>query len=312
VTDSLTSAADGTVNLHIWREGQEYLRQKGPAFLNQWNNVVFAARSGPPLPNTRYLDLSTNPLGFADETFDAVYAYHVFEHLTPSHGERCVQQIFSALKTGGIFRLSVPDLETACRKYLHALEAAAAEPTRQNTVRYRWAVMAIFEQMVRDRSGGMMLDAIKQGTYDDAQLRDMFGDMLLPLVEQARSANSGRVSDSRHPGRVHQRRSSNTRTVLRRFYRAVRTILGKSRPTVTNRLDPRVTKEAGQWMYDRFSLRLLLEQGGFQDIRQVDHVSSSIPRWSAYDFDRSERGGYPLDPSVYMECRKPEPPHPSR
>jgi predicted SAM-dependent methyltransferase len=312
VTDSLTRAADGTVNLHIWREGQEYLRQKGAAFVNQWNNVVFAARPGPPLPNTRYLDLSASPLGFADETFDAVYAYHVFEHLTPWHGERCARQIFSALKVGGIFRLSVPDLETACRQYLHALEAATAEPTRQNTVRYRWAVMAIFEQMVREHSGGMMLDAINEGAYDDAQLRDMFGDMLLPLVEQARSANSGGVSDSRQPGRMQQRRSSHARTVLRRFYRTARTMLGKSHPTVRNRLDPRVTKEAGQWMYDRFSLRLLLEHAGFEDINQVDHVSSSIPRWSAYDFDRSERGGYPLDPSVYMECRKLEQPHRSR
>jgi predicted SAM-dependent methyltransferase len=300
----LTSAADGTVNLHIWREGEEYLRQKGPAFLKQWNNVVFAARTGPPLPNTRYLDLSTTPLGFADETLDAVYAYHVFEHLTPSHGERCAQQIFNALKPGGIFRLSVPDLETACRDYLHALEAAAAEPTRQNTVRYRWTVMAIFEQMVRDRSGGMMLDAINAGAYDDAQLRDMFGDMLLPLVEETRSANAGGVADSRRP-RVNQ---FSARSMLRPFYRAARSVLGKQRVMVANRLDPNVTKEAVQWMYDRFSLRLLLEQCGFKDIRQVDHVSSSIPMWSAYDFDRSEKGGYPLDPSVYMECRKPESP----
>ena len=312
MTEGLTSAADGTVNLHIWREGEEYLRQKGPAFLNQWNNLIFAARPGPPFANTRYLDLSTSPLGFADETFDAVYAYHVFEHLIPSHGERCAQEIFSALKPGGIFRLSVPDLETTCRDYLHALEAAAAESTRQNVVRYRWAVMAIFEQMVRDRSGGMMLDAIKQGEYDTAQLRDMFGDMLLPIVERTRGGNTGSAGDSPPPGHVHQRRSSNARTVLRRIYRGVRPIFGQSRPTVTNRLDPRVTKEAVQWMYDRFSLRLLLEQAGFQDIRRVDHLSSNISGWSGYDFDRSDNGGYPLDPSVYMECRKPESPRRSR
>ena len=180
----LVKGADGTVNLHIWREGREYLRQKGPSFLDQWNNLVFAAVPGPPLANTRYVDLSTAPLEFADETFDAVYAYHVFEHLTPSQGERCAQQIFRVLKAGGIWRVSVPDLETSCRHYLATLHAADDDCSRENLVRYRWAVMAIFEQMVRDRTGGMMLDAIEQGEYDDAQLRELFGDMLQPLVER--------------------------------------------------------------------------------------------------------------------------------
>ena len=72
-----------------------------------------------------------------------------------------------------------------------------------------------------------------------------------------------------------------------------------------NRLDPQLTKEAVQWMYDRLSLRRLFEQAGFEDIRQTDHVSSRIAGWSGYDFDRSNKGGYPLDPSIYMEGRKP-------
>jgi SAM-dependent methyltransferase len=301
----LTRAADGSVNLHIWREGHEYLRQKGPAFLAQWNNLIFSARPGPSMPNTRYVDLSISPLGFADDTFDAVYAYHVFEHLTPADGERCAQRIFRALKGGGIFRLSVPDLEQACLNYLQALEAAAAASTQPNVVRYHWAVMAIFEQMVRDRSGGLMLDAIDRGDYDQEQLRDLFGDMLRPIVARRRSTNAGAAGDSGQPGR--HWRSGNARAALRRIYRGVLTTLGQSRPTLTNRLDPRVTKEAVQWMYDRFSLRLLLEHVGFHDVRQVDHVSSGIAGWSGYDFDRSDNGGYPLDPSVYMECRKPEP-----
>ena len=291
---TLAKAADGTANLHIWREGEEYLLQKGHSFLKQWNNLVFAALPGPPLANTRYVDLSTDPLGFADETFDAVYSYHVFEHLTPFHGSRCAQQIFRALKPGGIFRVSVPDLETACLDYLDTLRAASDDSTRKNLVRYRWAVMAIFEQMVRDRSGGLMLEAIEQGEYDDAQLRHLFGDALRPVVEGRGSARP------RARGRAY--------IVLRQIYRGARTILGKSRPKVTNRLDPRLTKEAVQWMYDRLSLRLLLEEAGFQDIRQMDHASSSIPGWSGYDFDRSNNGDYPLDPSVYMEGRKPERP----
>lgn len=289
---TLVKAADGTTNLHIWREGEEYLLQKGHSFLKQWNSLIFAARPGPPLANTRYVDLSTESLGFADETFDAVYSYHVFEHLTPLHGKHCTGEIFRVLKSGGIVRVSVPDLETACRDYLDTLRVASEHSTQQNLVRYRWAVMAIFEQMVRDRSGGLMLDAIEQGEYDDEQLRHLFGDALRPVVAgrgSARPVERGRAY-----------------ILLRRIYRAARTILGKSRPKITNRLDPRLTKEAVQWMYDRLSLRLLLEQASFQDIRQMDHASSRIRGWSGYDFDRSNNGDYPLDPSVYMEGKKPE------
>jgi SAM-dependent methyltransferase len=271
---ALARAENGTTNLHIWREGEQYLLQKGPTFLEQWNNLVFAAVPGPRLANTRYVDLTTDPLGFSDETFDAVYAYHVFEHLTPAQGKQCVRQIFSVLKPGGIFRLSVPDLETACQDYLHALQVAAADPTRQNLVHYHWAVMAIFEQMVRDRSGGMMREAIEEGEYDDAQLRSMFGDGLQPVIDRRhrRSARIGRNS------------------LNRRIYHKARTILAK---------------ENVQWMYDRLSLRLLLEQAGFQEVLQMDHVSSKIPDWSRYNFDRSNNGDYPLDPSVYVEGIKP-------
>ena len=43
-------------------------------------------------------------------------------------------------------------------------------------------------------------------------------------------------------------------------------------------------------MYDRLSLRMLLEGAGFLDVRQADHDSSGIQGWSEYDFDRSNIG----------------------
>jgi predicted SAM-dependent methyltransferase len=293
-TMMLIRAADGTTNLHVWREGQEYLRQKGPVFLNQWNNVIFATVPGPTLSNTRYVDLSTADLEFADGTFDAVYAYHVFEHLSPSEGERCARQLFRVLKAGGICRVSVPDLETACRHYLDALHTAADRSTHENLVRYRWATMEIFEQMVRDRSGGRMSEAIARGEYDAAQLQDMFGDMLQPLIDSGHGAESAATRDR-------------DRTLFRNVYRRIGAIVRKwgVRRIDRRMTDLRFTKEAVRWMYDRLSLRLLLEHAGLENVHQVDHLTSSIPRWSDYDLDRSNNGDYPLDPSVYCEGAKP-------
>ena len=147
-----------------------------------------------------------------------------------------------------------------------------------------------------------MLDAIERGEYDEAQLREMFGDMLQPLVDKTRASSA---RGTRQPHQAMGWPSSHANTLLRRIYRGARSDVGHSRADVGQRLDPRLTKEAGQWMYDRLSLRLLLEQAGFQDVRQRDHLSSSIPGWSRYDFDRSNNGDYPLDPSIYMEGMKP-------
>ena len=291
---TLVRAADGTTNLHLWREGPEYLQQHGGVFLRQWNNVIFATSQGPSLENTRYVDLSTSDLGLADNTFDAVYAYHVFEHLTTAEANHCARQLFLALRPGGVCRVSVPDLEAACRRYLEALDVAAQHTTAQNLVRYKWSVMEIFEQMVRDRSGGLMADAVKRGEYDADQLQLIFGDSLRPLIQSARESVPSELP------------RGNSRRLLRKLMRDLKGWLrGIAGQPHVDHGHPRSTKEAVRWMYDRLSLNLLLESAGFEHIRQTDHRSSRIRSWTAYDFDRSKYGDYPVDPSVYVEGIKP-------
>lgn len=42
---------------------------------------MFVAVSVPPIDNVFYVDLSKKQLDFPDNTFDAVNAYHVLEHV---------------------------------------------------------------------------------------------------------------------------------------------------------------------------------------------------------------------------------------
>jgi hypothetical protein len=58
-------------------------------------------------------------------------------------------------------------------------------------------------------------------------------------------------------------------------------------------------------MYDRISLAVLLRDAGFIDIRRQDFRRSDIPDWELYDLDRSELTDRAIDPSVYLEGRKP-------
>ena len=125
------------------------------------------------------------------------------------------------------------------------------------------------------------------------------------MIARVRSTSPGGAADGR-PADARDRSGLSSFTgFLRNVYRAARAAAGRSSGNRYGQLDPRLTKEAGQWMYDRLSLRLLVESAGFEDVRQVDYVSSSIPGWSSYDFDRAHYGDYPFDPSVYIEGRKP-------
>ena len=157
----------------------------------------FVAVPQPPIKNIYYVDLSKKALDFSNNTFDAVNAYHVLEHLTPHEGQKFMAEIFRVLKPNGVFRVSTPDLQSICREYLHQLGIASENPTLQNIQRYQWSVMRIFEQMVREKSGGMMLDSLRDGNYDREYLDQTFGDCFRPIIEmhnrQSCTANTDRV-----------------------------------------------------------------------------------------------------------------------
>jgi SAM-dependent methyltransferase len=64
----------------------------------------------------RYLDLS-RPFRFKDDTFEAVLATHVLEHLHPDVAERCLRETYRVLRPGGVLRVAVPDLDAMVAGY---------------------------------------------------------------------------------------------------------------------------------------------------------------------------------------------------
>jgi SAM-dependent methyltransferase len=59
-----------------------------------------------------------------DESCQGVYASHVLEHLTLEDFHKALDNTYRMLRTGGIFRIVVPDLEWAAREYIDRLERA--------------------------------------------------------------------------------------------------------------------------------------------------------------------------------------------
>jgi SAM-dependent methyltransferase len=64
----------------------------------------------------RYLDLS-RPFRFPDDTFEAVLATHVLEHLHPDVAGRCLRETYRVLTPGGVLRIAVPDLDAIVAAY---------------------------------------------------------------------------------------------------------------------------------------------------------------------------------------------------
>jgi predicted SAM-dependent methyltransferase len=58
-----------------------------------------------------------------DASADGVYASHILEHLARCHIETALKNTYRIMRSGGIFRLVVPDLEVRAEKYLSKLGA---------------------------------------------------------------------------------------------------------------------------------------------------------------------------------------------
>lgn len=256
----------------------------GHCFLPEWTNLDLAPARGVQACDIR------EPLPCPAGTFDATYSSHVLEHLTPAAGRALLGEQFRVLKPGGVCRVVVPDLETICREYLRCLEAAAAQPTPAAVLRYRWMLLELLDQMVRDRSGGLMRQTLDHGEFDEAFVQQRMGDQFARYYRTAAS----QLSAGRRPPSV-------GRSIARRLKQTLRTLRGQS-------TDPRESGEAHKWMYDRLSLRLLLTELGFVEFLVCRYNESAIPHWAKYNLDKSPSGERPRKPdSLYVEARKPGP-----
>jgi predicted SAM-dependent methyltransferase len=106
----------------------------GARFHPDWNNLDFVP-SGKDV--TRHNILSGLP--YADASFDAVYSAHFLEHLSPEQVRFVLGEILRTLKTQGVVRVVMPDLEYNARLYLESLQVAQCAPTPTTVEHYEWA-----------------------------------------------------------------------------------------------------------------------------------------------------------------------------
>ena len=64
---------------------------------------------------------------FEDESFEAVYSEHMFEHILPMDGSSFLKEMYRVIKPGGVLRVTTPDLE----KYLNGYVNRKTDPFLQ-------------------------------------------------------------------------------------------------------------------------------------------------------------------------------------
>jgi SAM-dependent methyltransferase len=293
----LKRAPNNQTYLHIWREDELYDERMFRLLFRHWNNLKVGVLPYPSDDNVQFHDIR-RPLPLASETFDVVYANGILEHLTPARATSFAQELARVLKPGGLARVVVPDLEESTRRYLAALEACLSNASEANVRSYRWEVIALLDQLVRTKPGGLMLEALEQGAFESEEIRTRREGILRQwklLVKPGRylayRLGSAGLGSERSPA-WRSIRPSDLTCGLRRW--AVR-LAGQN--------DPRKTFEAHPWMHDRVSLQLLLEGCGFVEYSVKEFDESAIPGWQEDDLDRASHE-YPLEPFVYVECRK--------
>ncbi len=258
---------------------------EGYAFLNagcggrlssEWNNVDIRRGSG-----VLHHDLR-EPFPYPSEVFHAAYSAHFLEHLAPEDGVRFLREMYRVLMPGGVCRIVVPDHERSCQEYLFWLKTSLESGDSKSIERYKWSVMELIDQFVRERKGGLMLETLMSGKFDEEYVRQRNGDEFRSFY---RSGDQKYKLLAFSPVRKIWKFLSHLRDIISSGY-----------------FNPQQTGEAHKWAYDRLSLRLAMEEAGFVKVEVRSFDQSSIPYWTKYCLDSTEVGGRPRKPdSLYME-----------
>jgi hypothetical protein len=243
----------------------------------------------------------TKGIPFPDNHFDVVYHSHVLEHFARKDGEAFLRECFRVTKPGGTIRVAVPDLEGIVREYLTQLDAAMAG-NDHHTANYDWIMLELYDQAVRNCSGGEMASYIFRDQVENLDyVYGRLGKEARQLREQYLNKKRKDIikPPARKPTGILRGLFSlpSVKGALKRYLLA-----GEEQQLAVGKF--RAGGEIHQWMYDRFSLGRLLRESGYGQVRKVSAFESSIPDFSHYKLDAENDTIHKPD-SLFMEAIKP-------
>ncbi len=260
----------------------------GPRYHPAWTNLDLA-----PVDASIHRWDVTQPLPFADASFDAVYHSHLLEHLPRAQALPFLRECRRVLRPDGVLRLAIPNLEAIARLYLYALDDAWFGD-KEALAQHQWLVMEMYDQATRESAGGAMRPYLQTEPIELAWYRLGADGTIL----------------HKHPTSLSQpERQATWQNRIRGWLfgswreRALRWLLGAEYPLLQlGRF--RHAGEVHHWMYDRVSLRTLLTEAGFTRMRCVGPMESAIPDWLGYHLDMTPAGDVCKPDSLFVEAEK--------
>lgn len=180
-------------------------------------------------------------------------------------------------------RIAIPDLEQIARSYIYYLEKSLqGDLAAQNC--YEWIMIELCDQMVRNKSGGEMLEFWKKSPMPAEDF------VFKRVGPEVRSSILGFRNNSNISSQ-----SENIETMPEDGYQE---------SDLQKLSQFRVSGEIHQWMYDRYSLSKLLAETGFSNIRQCKADESDIPNFRSYLLDTEENGMIRKPDSLFIEANR--------
>jgi SAM-dependent methyltransferase len=259
----------------------------GERFHPDWVNLDLH----PANPSVQEWDLQED-LPFPDSSFDVVYHSHVLEHFSKDEGLEFLKRCYRVLRPNGTVRVAVPDLEQIARLYLEALDkSSAGDPIWQ--ARYEWILLEMYDQVVREFSGGGMLTYVSRNPIPERDfVASRMGGEFRRMTALA----------SKDAVRKSVKVPSGLRDLVSR--KTARLALGEQGMRAHDVGAFRSTGEVHRWMYDRYSLAQALTKAGFESPRKVGAAESAIAGWPGFHLDTEPDGSVYKPDSLFMEATR--------
>lgn len=263
----------------------------GSHFHPDWVNLDYAKTS----KNVIAHNLNKG-IPFPDNTFEVVYHSHVLEHFSQKNAVHFMEECYRVLKNNGIIRIAIPDLEQIINEYKKQLEKAKNGEELAD-LNYQWIMMELFDQTVRNQSGGEMAKFLcQENLQNEAFILQRIGSEAKRTIDLC-SNHQMRQGNKAKP------KLKYTSTIKCYAKNVLRLILGEKLLNYILIGRFRESGEIHQWMYDQYSISLLLKQCGFHNISLKTAYESDIPEFSKYNLD-VVNGGIRKPDSLFVEAYK--------
>jgi predicted SAM-dependent methyltransferase len=271
----------------------------------EWINMDM----NPNLPGVIVHDV-TQRIPLEDSSCDVVYHSHLLEHIWHPAALPFMRECCRVLRPGGILRVAVPDLEQICCLYLEKMAKAHTGDSHAG-LDYEWIIIEMFDQAVREQAGGEMLTYLSRDPIpNEAFVCSRIGEEGRELIRYLRSSKSGGNPPSIPIRPLWKKGLSSFAQCFRKAGRTGLTLmrglcLGEKERRAMEIGLFRLSGEAHQWMYDRYSLGCLMRAAGFDRPLVLSAAESQVPNWSSYGLDTLEDGTVIKPDSLFMEGTKP-------